>query len=180
MTRKFVDTIIELKPSRIKGVGVFAARRIRRGEVVAAGIHERDYEHLVSWAEFASYDAGLRKRIMDFCVGTPDGFIPPDRLDFNELSVCWYMNHSCSPNVGFNSKGDFVAIRNVAKGHELAYDYGFADSNPAFCMNCCCGSRRCRGKVTGNDWRDPSFRAKSGIYMLPRLRSEPKGGRRRG
>jgi uncharacterized protein len=172
-THKFVDTIIELKPSHIQGVGVFAARDLKKGEVIAEGIHEKDYKTLVPWAEFESYDPTLRQRVLDYCIGTPAGFIPPDDFDFNALSIAWYFNHSCDPNLGFNDKGDFTAIVDVPIGQELTYDYGCSDSNPAFLLNCSCGTTRCRHKVTGNDWRDPGFRASHIQYMLPRLRREP-------
>jgi SET domain len=122
--------------------------------------------------EFSSYSATLRRQTMEFCIGTPDGFIPPATLDFNQLSVEWYLNHSCDPNIGFDDNGDFIAIRDIAKGLELAYDYGFAESNPAFCMACICGSVQCRRTITGDDWKAPAFRARFRDYMLPRLRRD--------
>ncbi len=107
---------------------------------------------------------------MDFCIGTPEGFIPPENLDFNRLSIEWYLNHSCEGNCGFNDNGDFVAIREIESGEELTYDYGLAESNPNFRMMCACGSKSCRKLITGNDWKDEEFQAKNQDHMLPRLR----------
>lgn len=118
-------------------------------------------------------EAGHRPLRALQCIGAPEGFIPPDKLDFNTLSIEWYLNHSCEGNVGFNDDGDFVARRHIEKSEELTYDYTLAESNPRFRMECKCGSGGCRRIITGNDWKDPAFRAKNLDYMLPRLRREP-------
>lgn len=164
--------LIELKPSHIElgGVGVFAVSDIKQGEKVADGIAEEDYQELIPWSSFPAYDGDVRKKIMDFCIGTPEGFIPPEDLDFNKLSIEWYLNHSCEGNCGFDEEGDFVALREIERGEELTYDYALAESNPDFRMKCSCGSTNCRGIVTGNDWKDEDFRARSQEHMLPRLR----------
>jgi hypothetical protein len=162
--------LIELRPSEVQGVGVFAVVGLKQDQRMAEGVHEADYRRLVSWDYFAKHDSDVQSKIEAFCIGTPDGFIPPDKLDFNRLSVEWYLNHSCNGNVGFNEDGDFVARRPIAKGEELTYDYGLAESNPRFRMDCKCGSSNCRGVITGNDWKDPLFREQNLDYMLPRLR----------
>jgi hypothetical protein len=164
--------LIELRPSDIDkgGVGVFAVPRIRRDQKVADGIAEEDYQYLIPWTNFTRFDADVRKKIMAFCIGTPEGFLPPADMNFNKLSIEWYLNHSCEGNCGFNEDGDFVAIRDVAHGEELTYDYALAESNPNFIMKCTCGSKKCRKVITGNDWKDESFWARSREYMLPHLR----------
>jgi hypothetical protein len=164
--------VLELKPSSIdsRGVGAFAVRGFREGQKVADGIAEEDFRDLVSWAEYSRFDENLQRKIMAFCVGTPEGFIPPPDFDFNKLSIEWYLNHSCEGNCGFDEEGDFVAIRDIRKGEELSYDYALIESNPNFSMNCCCGSQKCRHTVTGNDWKDEDFVAKNRDHMHPRLR----------
>lgn len=166
------QVLIELRPSNVDkcGVGVFAVRSIRIGQKVADGICEEDYLELIPWTRLADYDSDVRKKIMAFCIGTPQGFIPPEDLDFNKLSIEWYLNHSCEGNCGFNDDGDFVAIKDVNSGEELTYDYGLAESNPNFAMNCTCGSGHCRKRITGNDWKDANFHARNRQHMLPRLR----------
>ena len=162
--------IIELRPSNIQGVGVFATSGLISGQKVADGVREADYQYLVSWISFREYEEDIREKIMDFCVGTPEGFIPPDNLDFNKLSIEWYLNHSCEGNCGFDDEGDFVAINDVEHGSELTYDYGLAESNPNFIMTCACGSISCRKIITGNDWKDEDFQRKNRDFILPRLR----------
>ena len=162
--------LMELRPSGISGIGVFAARAIRKGLKIADGIAEEDYKDLVPWELLKRFDGSIQKKIRDFCIGTPAGFIPPEDLDFNRLSIEWYFNHSCDGNVGFNRSGDFIAIRNISKHTELTYDYGLAESNPRFKMFCKCGSRKCRGIITGNDWKKETFRRRRIAHMLPALR----------
>ncbi len=176
MTRASRKVLIELRPSKVDtgGVGVFAITDIRKGEKVADGINEEDYKQLIPWKNVARYDRRLYKKVRDFCLGTPGGFIPPEGLDFNRLSVEWYFNHSCDGNIGFDNKGDFVAIRKIKKGEELTYDYALAESNPKFKMRCRCNSKNCRGVVTGNDWKNKKLRSEKSKYMLPRLRTLPK------
>jgi len=177
MNVTFTKVRIELGPSQIGGIGVFAVISFRENEYLAAGIAKTDYKHLVRWTEIARIDGDIKDKIRHFCIGTPSGFIPPDKLDFNRLTVEWYINHSCDGNVGFNEDGDFVARRKIEKGEELTYDYALAESNPRFRMECNCGSAGCRGVITGNDWKDPEFREKNLDYMLPRLRRVSEAGR---
>jgi hypothetical protein len=169
----FPKVLIELRSSLISGIGVFAVADMRADQRVANGIDESDYRHVISWLYMDKYDSDVREKIEAFCIGTPEGFIPPPDLDFNRLSIEWYLNHSCDGNMGFNQDGDFVARRDIFKGEELTYDYALAESNPRFRMECNCGSSHCRRIVTGNDWKDPAFRAKNLSYMLPHLRREP-------
>jgi hypothetical protein len=164
--------LIELKPSAIDstGVGVFATSDIRVGQRVADGIRASDFTHLIPWAGFKQLPKELQRKIMAFCVGTPDGFVPPPSLDFNKLSIEWYLNHSCAGNLGFDSRGDFIAIQPITQGTELSYDYALVESNPRFRMACSCSSSGCRRVVTGNDWKDPDFQRANLSHMHPRLR----------
>jgi SET domain-containing protein len=162
--------LIELGSSNVDGVGVFAVPNIRKTEKVADGIAEEDFQELIPWTSFERYGHDLQTKIMDFCIGTPEGFIPPENLDFNKLSIDWYLNHSCEGNCGFNYNGDFVALRSIERGEELTYDYALAESNPNFKMVCTCGTKRCRKIITGNDWKDEKFQARNQEHMLPHLR----------
>jgi len=173
MACKFAPVLIEIEPSAINGVGVFAVTNIAQGQQIAEGVHEEDYDSLVLWTEIRNCSRAVRDKVFAFCVGTPSGFIPPDNLDFNALSVDWYINHSCDGNVGINKRGDFIARRNIKKGEELTYDYGLAESNPRFKMICKCANRKCRKIITGNDWKNDDFRQSNLEYMLPRLRRLP-------
>jgi hypothetical protein len=66
-----------------------------------------------------------------------------------------FINHSCAPNLGFTSPITLVALRDVAPGEELTFDYAMTDATPTLEMDCDCRTSACRGRVRSDDWRDP-------------------------
>ena len=167
---KFAELRFELRRSSIHGIGLFSMKPYPAGSFIAEGITSEDLKHLVSWKDFAHLTVGVRAKVLAFCVGTPIGFVPPPEFDFNELTPEWFMNHSCNEKVGFDEEGNFIARRDIPMGEELTYDYGLAESNPNFSMECTCGCEGCRKIITGNDWQDMEFRKLNRAYMLPHLR----------
>ena len=60
------------------------------------------------------------------------------------------INHSCNPNTGlrFTDKGVFlVALRDIAEGEEIAWDYSTTLKESGWAMHCLCGSAGCRGTI---------------------------------
>ncbi len=60
------------------------------------------------------------------------------------------VNHHCDPNTGlrFTPDGVFlVAIRPIAAGEEIGWDYSTTVGDPAWRMRCRCGAATCRGTV---------------------------------
>jgi SET domain-containing protein len=78
-------------------------------------------------------------------------------------------NHSCEPNLGFAGQISLAAIRDIEAGEELTFDYAMSDGEPYDEFECHCGTRSCRGKVTGNDWRLPELWMKYNGYFSPYL-----------
>lgn len=164
--------LIELKASKIDPgrAGVFAVVNFKKGDFITGGPHKEVFQkNIVPWSQFRSFGKEAQKKILDFCIGTPTGFTLRNGMDFNTMGIDWFLNHSCEGNMGFSKKGDFIALRNIRKGEELTYDYGLAESNPKYRINCGCGSKRCRKIVTGNDWQNPEFRKAHHGHMLPFL-----------
>jgi len=64
-----------------------------------------------------------------------------------------YVNHSCDPNAGLRGQITLVAMRPIAPGEEITFDYAMADSSSFDEFECACGSPHCRGRVTGHDWQ---------------------------
>ncbi len=67
------------------------------------------------------------------------------------------VNHACAPNCGIrvNDRGahDYIAIRLIAPGEEILIDYAMRNFRiEYFPKQCLCGSRQCRGQITG--WID--------------------------
>ena len=62
------------------------------------------------------------------------------------------VNHSCAPNAGlrFGARGVFlVAIRDIAAGEEIAWDYSTTLQDSPWRMICQCRAPECR-RVIGN------------------------------
>jgi hypothetical protein len=134
---------VEVRPSPIEGIGVFAVRsfgageRIRRVNVVREITPESPIRE----------DLGER---VDHC-SYPDGrtvlFGFPDR----------HVNHSCDPNAWELYAGGstyLAARREIAADEEITCDYNIniADGTA---WPCRCGAARCRGEVVGDFFRLP-------------------------
>ncbi|MDT0317468.1 SET domain-containing protein [Streptomyces millisiae] len=89
-----------------------------------------------------------------------------------------YGNHSCEPNLWHVDAFTLVARRDIAVGEELTSDYATHTGVDGWAMDCRCGSRRCRGRVTGRDWRLSALRAAYGRHWIPPLldRIDASGG----
>lgn len=67
------------------------------------------------------------------------------------------VNHSCEPNAGLRGQIILVAMRPIAAGEEVCFDYAMCDSSPYDEFQCGCGLPTCRGTITGNDWKLPQL-----------------------
>ena len=68
------------------------------------------------------------------------------------------INHSCNPNCEVTGQGLKLwisAIRNIKKGEELSYDYGFSFDKDYKQFPCKCGKKSCVGYIvrSGSRWR---------------------------
>jgi len=78
-----------------------------------------------------------------------------------------FINHSCDANSGIRCLHMLETLRDVEAGEELFFDYGTCEGDADATMTCLCQSKNCRGEVSGNDWKDPKFRARFGRRFLP-------------
>jgi uncharacterized protein len=76
-----------------------------------------------------------------------------------------YVNHSCNPNAGLCGQIVLVAMREIAPGEEICFDYAMADGSAFDEFPCSCGALHCRGRVTGNDWKRPELWARYDGYF---------------
>ena len=63
-----------------------------------------------------------------------------------------YANHSCDPNAGIRDNRELVAIRAIAPGEEIRFDYSTTMAEDFWTMRCQCGSPQCRGTI--KDFRE--------------------------
>lgn len=120
----------QVKTIKGKGLGVFANRDFKTGEVVVIGriirkVRQRtNYSFQIDWNVHVDLDE-------------------PARL----------LNHSCEPNCGLRKNifggYDFVAMRKIKSGEELCWDYCMSEYKSIAVKQCRCGSKHCRGKIKG-------------------------------
>ena len=80
-----------------------------------------------------------------------------------------YFNHSCDPNLGMSGQIVLLAMRDIARGEELTFDYAMTDGSPYDEFECSCGAVNCRGRVSGDDWQNPELWERYRGYFIPYL-----------
>ena len=75
-----------------------------------------------------------------------------------EYNTARLINHSCNPNCEVTGTGLKIwvyAIRDIKKGEELTYDYGFGFDEDYKDFPCRCGSKNCAGYIVRSEsrWR---------------------------
>lgn len=89
-------------------------------------------------------------------------------LTTNEGPADW-INHSCDPNSGLRGQITLVAMRDIAPGEEICFDYVMSDSSIYDEFQCGCTSPQCRGKFSADDWMKPELWDRYRGYFSPYL-----------
>ena len=149
-----VDGLIA-RESGIHGLGVFAERSFAKGAFVirCQGILRHKDEVI----------EGMRA----LQIG-PETYLAEEpgkpRLDD-------FVNHSCDPNMGFTDGSPALyALRDIAPGEELFWDYRTSINEPGWEVPCTCGATRCRGKIQSYCDLPESERARLHPIVLAYLR----------
>lgn len=153
------------QPSSISGKGVFAIEPISKGEVV-----QIKGGHILEARELDE----LSDHLQNSEITISDGMHLAATNQHEYEHVMLYLNHSCEPNVGLNGNIVFVAMRDISAGEELTVDYAMFDDHDDEVMTCCCGSKSCRTKITGQDWRRPDLQQRYGSYFSSYLQERMK------
>lgn len=80
-----------------------------------------------------------------------------------------FINHSCEPNAGLDGQVAIVALHRIHPGEEVTIDYAMCDGSAYDEFDCACGSAACRGRVTGEDWRNPILWERYAGHFSPYL-----------
>ena len=136
--------------------GVYARQPVKAGECLAVWGGE-----IVTWDTLFKIPPEIRKYSVQveenlYLVTSREG--PAD-----------WVNHSCNPNAGLEGQIVVVAMRDIANGEEVCYDYAMSDGSPYDEFECECGAAGCRGKVTGEDWLKPELQQRYAGYFSPYL-----------
>jgi hypothetical protein len=104
-----------------------------------------------------SYAQLLRKRNTD----NPVQISPRRYVNWRAPGVAF--NHSCDPNTGLTSYPhlSYVALRDIAKGEELCWDYSTTMDKETICeFPCGCGAKHCRKTIKGFYWLPKKLQAR--------------------
>ncbi|MEK0098624.1 SET domain-containing protein-lysine N-methyltransferase [Streptomyces sp. A475] len=158
----------EVRPSPIAGSGLFARAPLAAGTVVARlggrVVSHQELQDLFAAAARAS----VHPYIDTIAVDDSTHLALPPRT---EQSI-GYSNHSCDPNLWWDSSYALVARRGIRRDEELTNDYATSTWDPSFSLACACGApKQCRAIVTGGDWRSPELRTRYGDHWVPALLS---------
>jgi hypothetical protein len=66
-------------------------------------------------------------------------------------------------------------MRDILFGEKLCHDYAMKLSD-GYARGCHCGSRLCRGKVSGEDWKLPELQQRYGDYFSIYISNKFKRG----
>ena len=67
-----------------------------------------------------------------------------------EGSIAAFLNHSCHPNARFMPESlTFVALQPIKEGDEITFNYLSTEWDMAVPFECKCGSKLCKGKISG-------------------------------
>ena len=145
LNRGEIERLIEVRPSAIHGLGVFARRPIAEGTRLIEYAGE-----VVSEAEGdARYDEGAMARHQTYLMALEGGLCIDAAVGGNESR---FINHSCEPNCQAVEEDGRVWIETrepIAAGQELSYDYAYdrEEGDDETFYRCGCGARGCRRTI---------------------------------
>jgi len=90
-----------------------------------------------------------------------------------------FINHSCEPNAGLDGQVAIVALHRIQPGEEVTIDYAMCDGSSYDEFECECKSTLCRGRVTGEDWRNPTLWERYAGHFSPYLERRIRALKRR-
>lgn len=146
--RDTADRPFKIRRSAIAGRGAFATRHITKGETLIEYLGER-ISHAVADAR---YDDALMSQHHTFLFSVSRQTVIDASVGGNDAR---FINHSCDPNceaVIKRSRVYIVAIKPIAPGEELFYDYAYERDGSETAEDeqhyaCRCGARTCRGTI---------------------------------
>jgi uncharacterized protein len=139
----WVSPKVQARMTDERGRGVFAVEPIATHERIAVF-----GGHVVTFDVFDT----LSEACQHYSYQIADDLIYA-YLDVAELGEIDCFNHSCAPNAGFRGHIELVALRDIAAGEEVTFDYATCLTASFGDMDCLCGAANCRSRVTGEDWK---------------------------
>ena len=154
MSKKIVT-----RKSAIHGNGMFAIDQIRKGERLIEYKGRRRTHEDVDAGDSGDVDSGHT-----FLFTLDDDWVIDANFEGNDAR---WINHSCAPNCESEVDAGRVfirALRHIAAGEELFYDYGLVIDEPHTPellqqYPCWCGAKACRGTLLAPQKKAPRKQA---------------------
>ena len=126
-----------IRSSSLHGAGVYTTAPIPRGthvlEYTGPRLTTEETDGLYADSE------------VTYLYGMADG-----KTVIDGFGMAAFVNHSCQPNCEadqIDNRVWIIALRNIAAGEELTYDYNIYDAEPGEDVTCHCGANSCRGTM---------------------------------
>ena len=147
----------KIKKSNINNKGLYAAKNIKSGKIII------NYKGKIITKKETDTNPKYDNDKAIYLFNLNNRYDLDGDFEYNTARL---INHSCNPNCEVNGKGLklwIFALRNIKKGEELSYDYGFAYDKDYKQFVCKCGSKNCVGYIVreGSRWRIKKARSTS-------------------
>lgn len=140
---------VRLRRTRKFGRAVFAVKNIRKGEVIA------EFDGPIFDDDFDGWNEDLLSHAIQF----------GKTLWRDSKGLARYINHSCEPNCGIKDLFKVVAMRPIAAGEQITWDYEMTEKSDWWRMKCHCGSPLCRKRIGDYRKLPRSIRKKYAGYI---------------
>ncbi len=148
--------LYKIKKSKIDNNGLYASQNISKGTKII------EYKGKIITTKQSAKNPKFDNSKAIYLFNLNKRYDLDGDFKFNKARL---INHSCDPNCEVLGKGLKLwvyAIKNINKGDELSYDYGFAFDEDFRQFPCKCGSKNCIGYIVreGSRWRVKKVRRK--------------------
>ena len=149
--------LYKIKKSNIDNKGLYAAKSIKSGKIII------NYKGKLVTKKEVEKNPKFDNDKAIYLFNINNRYDLDGDFKFNEARL---INHSCNPNCEVDGKGLklwIVAIKDIKKGEELSYDYGFGYDEDYKQFVCKCGAKNCVGYIVreGSRWRIKKSRSAS-------------------
>ena len=139
----------KVRRSKIDNLGLYAAKNIKNGEKII------EYKGKIITTKEAEENPKYDNDKAIYLFNLNKRYDLDGDFKFNTARL---INHSCNPNCEVFGKGLKVwvyAMKNIKKGEELSYDYGFSFDEDFQNYPCRCGAKDCAKFIIreGSRWR---------------------------
>lgn len=162
--QSWTSPLVEVRDSATAKQGTFAKEFIKQGTVimVQGGRIITGEELDTDYYKPVWYHAFQVEREL---------YIVPFEIAEDYLDAIFKVNHSCEPSCGLRGEVSLIAMKDLNPGDEITFDYAMCDVDVEGehweAMDCNCGSKSCRKKITGFDWKNPVLQEKYKGYFSP-------------